>query len=151
MPDNAADRKDIRRREKAARINDASRHACIRNVMSTIEGRHWLWDVLGDCHVFATTFTGDALQTAFNEGSRNVGLRLLADIMLACPDQYVQAQREANVRSTTDERRSSALGDGRDSGSGDDAASDAASNPTDGWDNPDYDPFDTSGRNPAQH
>ncbi len=111
MTDNAADRKSIRRREKQAQIADAQRAAVITNVMSTVEGRHWLWDILASCHCFSTTFNGDALTSAFAEGQRAVGLSILANIMLACPDQYLQAQRESNVRDATDERRSSTESD----------------------------------------
>ena len=70
----------------------------------------------------------DALQSAFAEGERNIGIQLINDIMIACPDQYIQAQRESNDRSTTDERRSSPIADRGDSGSVDaDDPDDAAS------------------------
>ena len=115
--DSAANRKTIRRKEKEARLAARQRQEVITSVMSTAAGRQWLWDILSDCHCFHTTFNGDALASTFAEGQRAVGLRLLADLMTACPDQYIQAQREANVRSTTDERRSSAESDGGDSGS----------------------------------
>jgi|SRR5882724_8576907 len=112
--DFAHDRKSIRRLEKQAAIVDAQRAAVIHNTMSTIEGRQWLWDVLATCHCFSSTFNGDALQSAFAEGQRSIGLAILADIMLACPDYYIQAMRESNERSSiasaraaTDERRRS--------------------------------------------
>ena len=114
--DSAADRKSIRRREKQARIDAASSAAVIRNVMSTVEGRAWLWSFLSDCHIFSTSFTGDALTSAFAEGERNVGQRLLNTITSTCPDEYIQAMRESHVRSAIDERRSGPVDDGRDSG-----------------------------------
>lgn len=117
MTDNSADRKDIRRREKQAKIDAASRASVIRSIMSTIDGRAWLWHTLGQCHCFSTTFNGDPLQSAFAEGQRSIGLALLADIMITCPDQYIQAMRESHERSSLDERRSSPESDGRDSGS----------------------------------
>ena len=119
MPANAADRKDVRRLEKQAKVIDTQRKAVIHNVMSTIEGRHWLWDVLASCHCFSSTFNGDALQSTFNEGRRSVGLAILDDITSTCPDQYIQAMRESNERSATNERRSSPVDNGGDSGSGD--------------------------------
>jgi hypothetical protein len=114
---NAADRKSIRRLEKQAKLADANRRAVITSLMSTAFGREWMWDVLAQCHCFATTFNGDALQSAFMEGQRAIGLAIISDIMLACPDQYIQAMRESNERSSLDERRSSPESDGRDSGS----------------------------------
>ncbi len=117
MSPNAADRKSIRRLEKAAKLADAQRQQVITGLMSTTFGREWMWDVLSRCHCFSTTFNGDALASAFAEGQRAIGLSLLADIMLACPDQYITAMRESNDRSSLNERRSSPLGDGGDSGS----------------------------------
>ena len=136
MADNAADRKDIRRKEKEARIADRQRREVIGQIMSTAPGRAWLWDRLSSCHVFHTTFNGDALASAFQEGQRSVGLALLADILAHCPDQYIQAMREANERhdrndnpasGRTDpdaERLGSPLTDGGDSGTGADSGAD---------------------------
>lgn len=107
MPDNAADRKSIRRREKAARLADVQRREVVTQLMSSAAGRQWLWDRLSDCHIFVTTFNGDPYQSAYMEGQRASGLSMLSDILAVCPDQYIQAMREANVRSTVDERRSS--------------------------------------------
>lgn len=118
MPDNAADRKDIRRREKEAKIATAQRAQVVHQIMSTVQGREWMWSKLAEARVFHQTFTGDALQSAFNEGQRALGLSMLAEVMLSCPDQYIQAQRESNERTATWERRSSPESNGRDTGSG---------------------------------
>lgn len=123
--DNTGDRKSIRAKEKQAHIAEASRQSVLRNLMSTIEGRTFMWDVLANAHIFSSTYTGDALQSAFNEGQRAVGLALLADILIACPDQYIQAQRESNERhhshnasasASTSERRRGEVDDGGDTG-----------------------------------
>lgn len=119
MTDSAIDRKSIRRKEKAAKLADSNRQATIKSLMSTAFGREWMWGILARCHCFATTFNGDALQSAFMEGQRAIGLTLISDIMIACPDLYIQAQRESNERSNLDERRSSQESSGGDSGSAD--------------------------------
>ena len=108
MTYDASDRKSIRRAEKAARLADRARQEVIVNLMSTTFGRAWLWDILTSCHVFAQTFSTDPLMTAFSEGRRSVGLALLADVMFACPDQYITAAREANVRHNSDDRTADA-------------------------------------------
>lgn len=122
--DSSSDRKSIRAKEKQALTDAASRASVVRSVMSTVEGRSWLWHTLGSCHCFSTTFNGDPLQSAFNEGQRAIGLALLADIMSVCPDQYIQAMREFHERSATDERRRGPVTDRRDTGSGDAASED---------------------------
>ncbi len=106
MAYDASDRKSIRRAEKASRLADRARQEVIVNLMSTTFGRAWLWDILTSCHVFGQTFSPDPLMTAFGEGRRAVGLALLADVMSACPDQYITAAREANVRHNSNDRSS---------------------------------------------
>jgi hypothetical protein len=115
---NAADRKSIRRAEKEAALAERQRAEVTTNIMSTAAGRRWIWDRLAACGIFTTTFVASAPDvSAFNEGQRSMGLALLADIMASCPDQFIHAMREANVRSTIDERRRSAELNGGDLGS----------------------------------
>ena len=128
----ASDRKSVRRAEKASLLADRARQEVIVNLMSTTFGRAWLWDILTSCHVFGQTFSPDPLMTAFAEGRRAVGLALLADVMSACPDQYITAAREANVRHNSDDRTTDAqLTGSSDSGGGVEGPS-----PAD-----DYDPY----------
>lgn len=125
---NAGDRKSIREAEKAARIAERQREDVTRSLMSTTSGREFVWNILDSCQVFSSTFTAEALTSAFNEGRRSVGLQLLDTIMTACPDLYLQAQRESNERDHTaaaSERRRSPNGDGGNPGrEGPDEASD---------------------------
>jgi hypothetical protein len=95
---NAASRKDVRRLEKQARVEERQRLDTIRVLMSTTAGRQWVYDRLSQCHVFASSFSLNAYESAFKEGERNVGLQILNDVMMASPDNYVLMMREANVR-----------------------------------------------------
>lgn len=120
---NAAERADVRRATKAARVADRQRVEIVTQNMSTPAGRAWILDILEAAHIFASSFTTDALSTAFREGERNIGLRLLNDIMTSCPDQYITMMRESNERhaARTSERSGSKDGDGGDQGpTGDD-------------------------------
>lgn len=68
-------------------------------LMDVVQGRAWLYSVLEGCHVFATSFVpGDPHGTSFKEGERNAGLRVLADIMTAAPDKYVDMVKEARAK-----------------------------------------------------
>lgn len=98
---NAAERRDVRRAEKSEKLWSKDRAELLRRIMGGAPGRRWTLEILEACHVFGTTFTGDALSSAFSEGERNVGLRILADVMSACPDQYIQMMREKNARDST--------------------------------------------------
>lgn len=101
---NAADRKDIRRAEKLAKLESTHDRETIVILMSTINGRSWMWRQLEQCHCFNDPFTGDALHEAYQKGERNFGLRLLSQINLYCPDQYIQMVREANERYLSNNR-----------------------------------------------
>lgn len=133
--DSAIDRKSIRRKEKAAKLAESQRRAVITSLMSTTFGREWMWDLLTAAHMFDANTISDPRLSGIFDGERNLGLRLLSDIMVACPDQFIQAMRESNERSSLDERRSSPVDDGRDLGSSDTGTDDA----TGGYDT-DYDP-----------
>jgi hypothetical protein len=95
---NAGERKDVRKAEKASRLADNLRGAFVRNVMDSIEGRRWVWDLLSRCHLFQTPMTDSDRWTAFACGEMNVGQQIVADIMTYCPDSYIRMQREANER-----------------------------------------------------
>jgi hypothetical protein len=93
---NSSDRKAIRAAEKAAALRSIQDAEAITAIMSTIPGRAWMWRKLGEAHIFVNNFSGDPIRDAFSAGERNAGLILLADIMLHCPDQYLQMTKEAN-------------------------------------------------------
>lgn len=83
-----------RKAAKADKERLAQENAVISGIMATPGGRAWMHDYLAFCAVFGSTYTGEALSSAFQEGRRAVGLRLLADVMRACPDMYIQMMRE---------------------------------------------------------
>lgn len=64
-------------------------------VMSDARGRRFMWRLLSQARVFQASFTGEALSSAFNEGARSAGLKHLADIHEACPQQYLVMTKEA--------------------------------------------------------
>lgn len=139
---NASDRKDIRRAEKAAKHVESSRVEFIRAALSTPQGRIWFHQLLSACHIFSTTFNGNALNAAFAEGERNVGLMVYGDIVTHCPDEFVRMMREAQAREIEDGRRTdhsdptNSLDDtafGQLSG-GADAGRDVEEPPSPGWD-----------------
>ena len=119
---NAADRKDLRRLEKAAKELDRQRAEVIRALMDTTAGRAYVWSELVAAHVFATSFSLEPLQMAFTEGERNTGLRLIDTIMDNCPDEFLLMWRESSAREHSREQPRSPDGNGSDSESGSDDA-----------------------------
>lgn len=57
-------------------------------LMSNKKGRRIVHGILERAGVWRLSFHTNALQMAFNEGSRNEGLALLARLTDHCPDMY---------------------------------------------------------------
>lgn len=91
---NAADKGQVKEQENKERRGRERELGDIRWILSSPQGRRFFWRYLGECGVFKTSFTGSS-QTFFNEGQRNVGLMLLADLNEAQPDAYVTMMKEA--------------------------------------------------------
>lgn len=67
-------------------------------LMKSNRGRRIVWRLLNDAGVYRSSFTGDALSMAFNEGQRNMGLRILALLMTHASENYaLMVQERANV------------------------------------------------------
>ena len=79
--------------KQAERI-EAKRQDAFRSLMATADGRRWVWWLLERCGVFRSSFTGDAT-TYFHEGTRNVGLMVIADINALCPQHFATMMTEA--------------------------------------------------------
>ena len=98
---NAADRKWVREQQKLAKLVDARNQAVVVALMGSADGRAYMWDKLERAHIYHTSFSTDPLQMAFNEGERNLGLQLQGDLILWCPEEFIQMMREANGRRTS--------------------------------------------------
>lgn len=91
---NAADEENVRtRKRKDESIRDREL-ADLKMVMDSLEGRRFVWRLLDKAGVFRTSFTGNSA-TFFNEGMRNIGLIVMADLNESCPDKYLQMMTEA--------------------------------------------------------
>src|ERR1700689_503750 len=97
-PYNAAERDDVKAASKVARQEQIEDEDIYRQIISTPQGRKWMHKRLGNCCVFQPTFTGEALQSAYLEGQRNIGLLFLNEIARLCPDLFIHMLREANDR-----------------------------------------------------
>ena len=75
-------------------------------LMSNRRGRRLAWWLLDKAGVHRSSFTGNSNSTFFNEGMRNVGLALMAQILEVCPQQYTLMLDEARKHDRhTDDRR----------------------------------------------
>jgi hypothetical protein len=91
---NAADPEQVEgAKQRAESLNDR-RLNDIREVLNTRRGRRFFWRYLEICGVYKTS-NADQHQIFFNEGMRNIGLQLLADLNEAAPEVYLIMLREA--------------------------------------------------------
>ena len=73
-------------------------HNAWAGLMATKEGRLIAWAILDKCHVFSSTYTGNAASN-FLEGERNVGLKVLKEHILPLgPRILAQLMEEAEDR-----------------------------------------------------
>ena len=63
-------------------------------LMSNKRGRRIVHRLLDQAGVYHQSYTGEALSTAFNEGRRSRGLKLIDMITAHCPEQYALLLRE---------------------------------------------------------
>lgn len=134
MTYSAGSRKDIRRAEKIAKVDERARIDFVVAAMSTLQGRSWFYDILAICHIFADPFTGDPHLDNFNKGQRNIGLMLYNDIVTHCPDSFVQMMREAKIKEATNAIRHNNDRASTDDNDNNDSGPEYAGSPYDGWD-----------------
>jgi hypothetical protein len=95
IPD-AGDRTEVKEKGRASKRRDEAGYRVLRQIMGSNEGRAWMYALLEQCHLTKTSFSRNALDMAFEEGERNIGLRIMGDLMKACPERYIEMQKEAN-------------------------------------------------------
>lgn len=95
QPYDASDERQIKDKADKQAIRERQTRQVIADLLSTPAGRNWMWSVLSDCNVFSQTFVPqEADTTAFNEGIRSVGNKLIAQIMQTDPTLYVTMMTE---------------------------------------------------------
>ena len=95
---------DIRSQERAqaeadeqARAEGQKEVEDLKWLMSNKRGRRFIVRQLECAGVWRLSFNTNALTMAFNEGTRNEGLRLLAQITTHCPDRYMEMLKESKA------------------------------------------------------
>lgn len=94
---NAADVDQVREAKRKERWAHEDHISDMAWILSDVRGRRVLWKYLEHCGLFQTSFTGNST-TFFNEGMRNIGLKLIADITTASPESYFMMMKEAQAR-----------------------------------------------------
>jgi hypothetical protein len=94
---NAADQKQVRGAKKKEKEIGIGRAQDLHAVMSTLEGRRFVWWLLGECGVSATVMRGGPDLVEYNAGKQDIAHMLQARIIKLDPDNYLAMQNEAIV------------------------------------------------------
>ena len=97
-PYNAGDEAQVKDRVKKSKLRELQRKEGLGRIMDSLEGRMWMWALLEVCGIYHTSFSENALTMAFAEGRRDIGLRIVADIIKISPAQYARMVEENQNR-----------------------------------------------------
>lgn len=90
-----ADEEALLEKERRAKENAAREVLDLRAVMSSPQGRRFVWRLLDAAGVFSASYTADPNSTAYAEGRRAMGLWLMREAQTVARDPYVAMVREA--------------------------------------------------------
>ena len=95
-PYNAADPKQVNEARKKAARSKKEELDFTAAIMSTPQGRRWMFDLLNTCKTFTNpVVAGDPYYTYHNIGEQNIGKKLLQDVNDSAPAEYVLMMKEA--------------------------------------------------------
>lgn len=98
QPYNASDKKQVNNARKKVARERRDELDYVKAIMSTKQGRKWMYDMIVACKVFHNPVVqGDPYATYHNIGGQNLGKKLIQDINDAAPEEYVAMMREAKV------------------------------------------------------
>jgi hypothetical protein len=86
---NAADENQIKIDREKNKFKQDTEDNDLKFLLASDQGRRFIWNMLEKCGVFKSSFTGSS-ETFFLEGQRNIGLKLMSDIMRVDPDSYLK-------------------------------------------------------------
>jgi len=84
-------------RKDAAELERIEEAEGFKWLMGSKRGRAIMQRLLAKTGLYRTSFNNSGSVTAFNEGQRNYGLWLLAQIETHCPDRYILMLQEKNT------------------------------------------------------
>lgn len=79
---------------KASQERELQRRSDFLAIMGTSQGRRFIWKLMGESCLFLPIYSPDHSQMAFNEGRRQIGLKLLTDCNTLCPNLYLTMMKE---------------------------------------------------------
>jgi hypothetical protein len=105
------DKPNVRRARRYEASKRKDELAFLGRFLAEPVGRRWFYDRFAACHIYSTSFSKTAMEMAFYEGERNVGLQLVAEVTAASPELYMLMLKEVeDERRTADITRTDSIG-----------------------------------------
>ena len=93
----AADPAQIKKAGERAKLTRQTELRDLLHVLDERPGRRFVWRFLSECGIYKSSFHPSGSTVYFLEGRRDVGLKLLADVMEVNPEAYLQMAKEARA------------------------------------------------------
>lgn len=84
-----------KRRDDVLSRYEERKRGDVRRVLATAEGRRFIWRILCEGRIHHTCFDLNALQMAYHEGRRDIGLFIENEVLQAKPETLEQMRTEA--------------------------------------------------------
>lgn len=88
------DGRQVAEDQRRAKVREQRRLNGLKMIMASPDGRLWMWQFLSGCGLFRVSFTGNGNRDAFDNGMRNAGMPIFADIQRHCMDDYLKMTKE---------------------------------------------------------
>lgn len=95
MANSATNERQIKKREAQAKRDLITRELVTKQLMSTVDGRRWVWLWLSRANIFLATENLDPYHMAYDKGIKNEAIRLLNDVSAFTPQEYITMTEEA--------------------------------------------------------
>lgn len=96
--DEFAERRRVEHSALRASAREIDRQSALASVLSSSTGRKAVWDWLSHCRILGSSFDRDTAKMAFNEGRRDVGLWMLAQLEGEHPGAFALMRSEHQER-----------------------------------------------------
>lgn len=96
---NASDARQLKKAKGKVRNKEKEDLNDLAFILSTRQGRNFVWRLMRKAKVFESTFNGESERFSnFLEGQRNLGVAVFADVMKINPEAYLTMIKEQGER-----------------------------------------------------
>lgn len=103
MAESSTNERQIKKKRAQQKRDRMTDQIVTMSLMSTVDGRRWVWLRLSEAGVFTGNDNLDPQYMAWEKGVRNGGLRLLSDVTKFTPQFYITMTEEARSIKLTEE------------------------------------------------